>query len=74
VQPGLSLRHAGALCPHARFDPADQVRYRHAFGALLEVLAGFPPRIELSLVLHPALCWLAMVQRRRAEAGIRLVP
>jgi hypothetical protein len=74
MQPGLLLRHAGALCPHARFVPADPVRYRHAFGALLAVLAGFPPLFEPSLVLHPALGWLALVQERRAEAGIRLVP
>lgn len=69
VQPGLSLRQARALCPHARFVPADQARYRHAFDALLEVLAGFTPLIEPSLVLHSALCWLDLGKLGKPEAA-----
>jgi DNA polymerase-4 len=69
VQPGLSLRQARALCPHARFVPAGQARYRHAFDALLEVLAGFTPLIEPSLVLHSALCWLDLGKLGKPEAA-----
>jgi nucleotidyltransferase/DNA polymerase involved in DNA repair len=69
VQPGLSLRQARALCPHARFIPADQARYRHAFDALLEVLAGFTPLIEPSLDLHSALCWLDLGRLGKPEAA-----
>ena len=69
MQPGLSLRQARALCPHARFIPADPARYRHAFDALLEVLAGFTPLIEPSLVLHSALCWLDLGKLGKPEAA-----
>jgi DNA polymerase-4 len=69
VQPGLSLRQARALYPHARFIPADQARYRHALDALLEVLAGFTPLIEPSLDLHSALCWLDMGKLGKPEAA-----
>jgi DNA polymerase-4 len=69
VHPGLSLRQARALCPHARFVPTDQARYRHAFDALLEVVTGFTPCIEPGLVLHSALCWLDLGKLGKPEAA-----
>jgi DNA polymerase-4 len=46
IEPGMSLRQVRALCPQARFIPADQVRYQHALDSLTKVLSSFTPHVE----------------------------
>ena len=46
VSPGMRLSQAEALCPAARFVPAQEERYRAAHDALAEAARGFTPTVE----------------------------
>ena len=58
IQPGMRLRQARALCPQARFIPADPARYHRTFEALLKTLESFTPRLEPGDMLPSATSWL----------------
>jgi len=60
VQPGMRLRQAHALCPQARFIPADQTRYQRTFEALLDTLESFTPFLEPGDILPSAIGWLGL--------------
>lgn len=46
VRPGMSLRQAHVLSPHARFLPATLPKYQNASGEVVDVLADFTHLIE----------------------------
>jgi nucleotidyltransferase/DNA polymerase involved in DNA repair len=46
VAPGMRLSQAEALCPDARFVPADEEAYRAAHEALSDVVRRFTPSVE----------------------------
>jgi len=47
VSESMTVRHAGRLCPDAIFLPADYALYRSASAAVMDVLAGYSPLVEL---------------------------
>ncbi len=48
LRPGLPLRQAKALCPHAAFVPANHALYREIAGALLDAVERITPVVEPS--------------------------
>jgi DNA polymerase-4 len=73
IRPEMSLRQVRALCPQARFIPADQVRYQHALDALIKVLSSFTPHVESGGFQPASVSYLELTTSRgrhleRAEA------
>lgn len=47
IKPGMSLRQAYALCPDARFLPADESQYEQVFEEVVDVLERFSPVVDI---------------------------
>ena len=63
VRPGMSLRQAHALSPHALFLSAARLRYHHASGEVVDVLADFADVVE------PEELWQPDTQARPSAGG-----
>jgi DNA polymerase-4 len=78
VRVGMSLRQAQALCPSARFLPADEARYRQLFEQITDALAAYTPHTEPESALQHAGCYLdlrvadALDQARRLYRQIEV--
>lgn len=65
VRPGMSLRQAHALSPEALFLSAARLRYHHASGEVVDVLADFAGVVEPEEVWHSH----TQVQQSASAAG-----
>ncbi|WP_119069178.1 DNA polymerase Y family protein [Aggregatilinea lenta] len=58
VRAGMALRQAQALCPDARFLPADDARCRQLFEQIADAFATYTPYTEPEPALQHAGCYL----------------
>ena len=48
IKPGMPLHEAHALCPRARFLPAEEKRWEETFGKVTTILGRFSPVVEVA--------------------------